>query len=120
MSYPIPVFNLNANVWNPGHTPAVNVPDFTTFVQLYVSPHNPFELNVLAAGNSINIDWLVLVKTAAAPVGFGRNTIFQCRPSFTRYHKVLWHETYYAGFPQQFEGYLCSQCNANGTIPATY
>src|SRR3982751_6528835 len=120
MSFPNPVFNLRGAVWATPNLPSGGPATFTGFFcALYTDPHAPFQFVNVAPYNAT----LLLTHILKLPIGvrtWHRGDIVA--PDFTTalYYKVEYKEFFYLGFPQQFEGLLITQCNANGTIPRTY
>jgi len=120
MTFPLPQFPLLARVWNPANLPVTNPPNFAGMhCQLYVDPH---AVQFLATVAPLNAS-IVATTWAKFPVGswvFLRGGILMIPELTGTYYKIQYKEIFYQGFPQQYEGVLVVQCDANGTIPRTY
>jgi len=120
MTFPLPQFPLFASVWDPAALPVTNPPSaIGLHCQLYVDVHAdmiyipvaPYNLSLLAT------TW---IKFPTGSHTFLRGGIIKCPEAIPLYYKIEYKEYFYLGFPQQYEGVLVSQCNANGTVPRTY
>lgn len=122
MSFPIPVFNLVANVWNAGLTPAANPPSAAGVVcALYASPHNP---NYFRFGNPgggpIFSGFASLAKFPVGLLVFAQGSIIQPDTSEATYYIVVYDQRFYWGFPQAFHGAWCVPCSAAGALKYAY
>lgn len=118
MSFPVPSFPTQCNIWlSPNLPSGGGAPDFTAVNSfLYLSPQNLFFYQVRsgAATQPFN-DQAVLVKL---PFSFGALaplTIFEFNPGFAMYFKMLNCLPYYLGTPQAFWGFTSYRCNPDGT-----
>ncbi len=120
MSFPLPVFNLRGAVWFTPNKPSLGPANFTGFFcAQYTDPHAALTFINVAPYNTT----LSLTTILRVPIGFrvwSRGDIVAPDYLTPNYFKVEYKELFFLGFPQQFEGLLLTQCNANGTIPRTY
>lgn len=122
MAFPPPVFNLRANVWNVGHTPALNVPDFTAVLcQNYASPHNPNWFNFGNPGGGPHFSGFAsLIKFPVGLLTFAQGMIIQPDPIPALYYIVVYDAYFFYGFPQAFQGAWVVPCSNAGALKYAY
>jgi len=120
LSFPVTQFPNVGSIWiapnNPtlGAANILNVPN-----QLYFSPHD-LSAFAIPAALGVSSQWYGLIKM---PIGIWtarRGDVFKPRNIAAEYYIAAWGEHYYVGFPQEFDGAIVVQCNANSTTPRTY
>ena len=120
MGFPLPNFNLLGNWWQTPHLPSTGLPDIVNFKNaLYLDPHAPLVF-IPVAPYSSTLCLTIIIKVPAFTYTFHRGDILMPDNTVASYFKVEFAEVFFRGFPQQYEGVLVRQCNANGTIPRTY
>ena len=120
MSFPLPQFPLAASVWDPANLPVTNPPSQANMLcQLYVDAHAG-EIFIPVAPYNASIMATTWIKFPTGTHTWLRGGIIRVPQVAGFYYKIEYKEFFYLGFPQQYEGVLVTQCNANGTIPRTY
>lgn len=115
MSFPIPVFPLAMNVWNSGHRPSVDPPDFVGVPgQIYLSPHEfwAYETNTVPTG--ILHDMMALIKFQEGIRVYSGFEIVQPDPTEAAYWIGVYSAHFYLGFPQAFWGMWSTRCTSAG------
>jgi hypothetical protein len=116
--YVLPNFNLLADVWFPGHTPATDPADVTDVpCQLYI--HSRFDIGQTAGDVTSWTPPIIFRMPTAAPV-IARGTILKETSVGTGCYKVRWIQLIHVGFPNQYLVVLVEQCNDDGSTPQTY
>lgn len=118
MAFSLPNFNLLADKWNAGHTPAGDPADYTDLpCQVYV--HTKADIDQAQGDASSWTPPIYFRMPNLSPV-FDRDAILTETTVGTGYYKVRWIQTVHVGFTNQYLVVLVEQCNSDGTTPRTY
>jgi len=122
MPFPTTNYNLLAKVWNPGHTPAANAPDFTNQpCQLYADPHDVFWFSFANPGGATHFSGIAsLCKFHPNTLTFAQRSIIQPDSTTAKYYIVLYDQQFFYGFPQWYHGAWVIPCAANGALIYNY
>lgn len=121
MAFTLPTFNLAVDVWLPPNKPSLGAADITGLpCQLYTDSRIlGIEQYPAYAGIEVYVPPIVLRTPKAGPIQ-NRRTIVNDGPGSTNYYLVSYIQDTHVGFPNQYTEAIMYQCNANGTVPATY
>lgn len=122
MAFPPPVFNLHANIWVAGTTPALNLPSQTNVLcQHYASPHNLNYFRMANPGGGAFFSGIAsLLKFPMGTVVFAQGTIVQPDGIPAVYYICLYDQFFYYGFAQAFHGAWVIPCTAAGALKYGY
>jgi len=113
MAYTVPVFNVPIDVWDAGHVPDDDVPDFENVtVQFYVYSRvsfdvQPCELELYNPPIQIRFP----VSTLAIWVS---GQVFEVPAESGRYYRARFKEKLHLGFPNEYLVAYVVQCNGAG------
>jgi len=113
MAYTVPVFNVPIDVWDAGHVPDDDVPDFENVtVQFYVYSRvsfdvQPCELELYNPPIQIGFP----VSTLAIWVS---GQVFEVPAESGRYYRARFKEKLHLGFPNEYLVAYVVQCNGAG------
>jgi len=115
MAFTLPIFNLAADVWTAGHTPAADPPDVLALpTQLYLTSRGLLDITP----GSVNL-WVPPVFLRV-PIGIYtpvRGDIAEVVPGSADFYKVRWTQSTHRGFPNEYLSVLVEQCDATGATP---
>lgn len=117
-----PQFNVNFDVWIPGHSPIGGPKDFSSPGQLYQWSHTfipEFLVGLTRSYATITIRFPFDITTNWGfpfPMVGG---ILGWQDEFTNwwYYNVLFWERQHTNFPNQYFAFACFQCDGNGNHP---
>jgi len=104
MSYTLPQFVNDANIWHDDVTPP-DPPSLYTVCQLYVNTRGLLDID-----ETNMVEWMPPIWLR---VPFGtdvrRNDVVECPAGSDRWYRVRWVEFIHLAFPNQYTGALCHQ-----------
>jgi len=113
MAYTVPVFNLFADVWFDGHTPAVDDPDVENLaVQKYLYARGVWDIQPCEMEVYVPPIYLRIPFTESAT--WQSSQIFECPAESGKYYRARFKEVFHEGFPNQYLAAIVVQCNAEG------
>jgi len=113
MAYEVPRFNLLADVWNAGHTPAIDDPDEENVpCQFYLYSRGTFSVDPCQLELYVPPIWLRFPSDRAAVVSAGQ--VFEVEPESGRYFRARFKEIMHYGFPNQYLIVVVVQCGSDG------
>jgi hypothetical protein len=115
MAFFAPNFNLLANYWDAGHTPAVDPADLIAVpCQLYVASRGILDITPGNPGFWVPAIYFRTAHGSPPPQVGG---IVGLSPGMTDFYKIRWVQNVHIGFANEYVQSLCEQCDANGTTP---
>jgi len=113
MAYTVPNFNLLADVWNAGHTPADDPPDEENVpCQFYLYSRGTFDVDPCELELYTPPIWLRFQSVDAGIVSLGQ--VFEVEPETGRYYRARFKEIMHYGFPNQYLIVVVVQCTSDG------
>ena len=115
MPFSLPVFNLVADFWTGGHTPAADPPDTVGVpCQLYLTSR-PSTDQVASTPTLYTLPIIIRM-----PLGIytpAKGDITEVAPGSADYYLVRWVQVIHLGFPNAYLTALVEQCDAAGGTP---
>jgi len=117
MAYTLPVFNVPIDVWDAGHTPAVDDPDFENVnVQFYVYSRVSFD--VMPCDLELYQPPIQIRMPASTSAIWVSGQIFEAPAESGRYYKARFKERVHMGFPNEYLVVYVAQCQSDGAAIA--
>jgi len=114
MPFMPPSFNLLAQVWNAGHTPATDLPDRRDEAcQLYVPSR---AVPVWDQGLDFPWHFVIILRRPSGLPELARGDIVGLSPG-PDYYLVRWTQKVHYGFPNEYRESYVTQCDSAGTSP---
>jgi hypothetical protein len=114
MPFSVPTFNLLANIWNAGHTPAGDLPDRVDQpCQLYLPSR---AVPVWDQGLDNPWNFVIILRYPSGLPELARGDIVGLTPA-PDYYLVRWSQRIHQGFLNEYRESYVTQCDANGTSP---
>jgi len=113
VAFTVPVFNLFADVWNAGNTPAGGAPDFENVpVQLYISSRGTFDVQPCEMEQFTPPIWVRIPISEIAIWTSGQ--IWEVPAETGRYYRARFKDVMHYGFSNQYLFAIVVQCNSEG------
>jgi len=117
MAYTLPVFNVTMDVWDAGHVPSVDDPDFEgVALQFYVYSRVSFDVQPCELELYQPPIQLRLPVSSLAIWSSGQ--VFECPPESGRYYRARFKERVHLGFVNEYLVVYVAQCNDAGQLLA--
>lgn len=115
MSYRLPNFNLSTQIWQGGHTPAVDPPDLIAVsAQLYVHSKGSFGDYVFPSFQYVPAIFLRFPLGAYLP---NAGDIVDSLTPPGDYYLVGFAQRIHVGFPNEYWMVSVLQCTSSGAVP---
>lgn len=115
MPYTPPNFNLLADAWTAGHTPAADPPDILSIpCQTYVASRLSTDQ---VAGTPTLYTPVIIIRQPTGVYSPLVGDIYEVTPGSGDFYKVRWSQVYHLGFTNQYLGVLVEQCDGTGATP---
>lgn len=113
MAYTTPNFNLLCDVWNSGHVPGSDTPDFENVAcQLYVNGRTMFDVQPCDL-ETYQPAIAIRLPPSIIPI-WSAGQIFEVPAESGFYYRARFKERMHLGFPNQYLAVWVVQCGADG------